>query len=124
MRILLVDDEAIIVEWLKYDLEDFGHSVTAFTDSRDAGRSFEEHPYDFDVVITDLTMPHISGEELARIMLALRPDLPIILCTGHEESLTEELTGRPQFRHILAKPLMSEHINRTLQKVMQPSFLS
>jgi DNA-binding NtrC family response regulator len=124
VRILLVDDEAIIVEWLKYDLEDFGHSVTAFTDSRDAGRSFEEHPYDFDVVITDLSMPHISGDELAQIMLAVRPDLPIIFCTGHGEILTEELTGRSRFVHVLSKPLMSDHINRTLQKVMQPSFLS
>jgi DNA-binding NtrC family response regulator len=119
LKILLVDDEAIIVEWIKYDLEDFGHSVTAFTDPRDARRKFEENPYDFEVVITDLTMPHLSGQDLARIMLTLRSDLPIILCTGHGETLTGDSYGSSQFIHVLAKPLISDCINRTLQQIMK-----
>ena len=82
-RILLVDDEEMLAELGKTILEGLGYVVTALTSSLDALALFQNYPDRFDAVITDQTMPGMIGRDLAGRILQIRPDLPIILCTGH-----------------------------------------
>jgi CheY-like chemotaxis protein len=82
-RILFVDDEIILTELGKELLESLGYTVFAKTSSLEALETFRADPYGFDLVITDRTMPSLRGEELAREVIALRPGMPIILCTGY-----------------------------------------
>ncbi|MHB8068139.1 MAG: PAS domain S-box protein [Desulfobaccales bacterium] len=116
--ILLVDDEPEIVRALKQMLESLGYQVSAFTGSESALESFKLRPQDFDLVITDQTMPHLTGGELAREMLTMRPDLPIILCTGYSEAVSPEKVRAMGIREFILKPVttrvMAETIRRTL----------
>ncbi len=89
-RILNVDDEESLAEIGAELLASLGFQVTAETDSRKALARFREDPGAFDVVVTDQTMPGLSGADLARELLDIRPDLPIILVTGFSESLSKE----------------------------------
>jgi PAS domain S-box-containing protein len=84
-RILFVDDEAVQVETVKNMLERLGYSVTATMDSGEALALFSQDPGAFDLVITDQTMPQMTGLELAKKLLRIRPDLPVVLCTGFSE---------------------------------------
>ena len=81
-RILFVDDEDALTEWGHTTLDRLGYEVTAMTDSREALSLFSADPSAFDLVITDQTMPGITGTDLSAELLALRPDIAIILCTG------------------------------------------
>jgi signal transduction histidine kinase/CheY-like chemotaxis protein len=89
-RILLVDDEEQIVAMERQMLENLGYRVTARTDSQEALKVFAEHPHNFDLVITDMTMPYLTGDQLAQKMLDIEPNIPVILCTGFNEIITEE----------------------------------
>jgi PAS domain S-box-containing protein len=119
-RILLVDDEAEIVATLKQMLESLGYRVTAFTGSAAALETFRTQPEDFDLVITDQTMPHLTGEELAGKMLGLRPDLPIILCTGFSEAVFPEMAGDMGIREIIIKPISTRVMAETIRRVLAP----
>jgi CheY-like chemotaxis protein len=119
-RILLVDDEAEIVATLKQMLESLGYRVTAFTGSAAALETFRTQPEDFDLVITDRTMPHLTGEELAGKMLGLRPDLPIILCTGFSEAVFPEMAGDMGIREIIIKPISTRVMAETIRRVLAP----
>ena len=88
-KILLVDDEEELVNASKQMLEHLGYQVSAKTSSRDALDLFRQQPQHFDLVITDYTMPRMTGVELAREMMKIRPDVPIILVTGFNERITE-----------------------------------
>jgi len=83
-----VDDEADIVGATQIILEQAGYAVSPFTDSREALAAFRGAPDTFDLVITDLTMPGVTGLELAQELLEIRPRLPILLCTGYGGALT------------------------------------
>lgn len=87
-RLLLVDDEPALVEVLGRSLERLGYAVTRFTDPEAAIAAFRAAPEKFDLVITDQTMPRMTGAELVRGLHALRPELPAILTTGYSESLS------------------------------------
>ncbi|MCJ7810362.1 MAG: PAS domain S-box protein, partial [Desulfobulbaceae bacterium] len=89
-RILFVDDENSIVEFNKQRLERLGYTVETRTDSVKALALFLSNPDAFDLVITDMTMPSMTGDALARELLKIRPDLPIILCTGYSARMSEE----------------------------------
>ena len=86
-RILFTDDEELQVELSREMLARLGYQVTGFTDCRKALAHFRENPTAFDLVITDMTMPHMTGDILAAELIAIRPDIPIILCTGYSLSL-------------------------------------
>ena len=88
--ILFVDDEPAITEMAKQILERLGYTVTARTNSKEALELFQAAPDSFDVVITDMTMPRLTGDTLASELLKIRPDLPIILCTGFSQQIDEE----------------------------------
>ncbi len=67
-----------------------GYRVTAMTDSRKALSKLQKHPHAFDLVITDQTMPGLTGTELAKQAMAIRPDLPVVLCTGYSDVISPE----------------------------------
>ncbi|MBM9538278.1 ATP-binding protein, partial [Desulfobulbus alkaliphilus] len=89
-RILYVDDEKTLVETGKAMLERLGYEVTARSSSLEALRAFHDRPDHFDVLITDQTMPMMTGADLARRVLEVRPRMPIILCTGHSNLVNAE----------------------------------
>ena len=85
-RILFVDDEEALVEMGEDILAELGYDVTSRMNSREALALFKARPIPFDLVITDQTMPEMTGLELAKEILAIRPDMPIIMCTGFSYS--------------------------------------
>jgi CheY-like chemotaxis protein len=89
-RILLVDDEQVISDMATDLLTNLGYNVTVFNDPIRALKAFSENPDSFDVVITDQTMPNMSGLDLAKELLDIKTDIPIILCTGYSKLVDEE----------------------------------
>ncbi|MGB8929726.1 MAG: ATP-binding protein, partial [Anaeromyxobacteraceae bacterium] len=87
-RVLLVDDEPLLADVTQRALARGGYAARAFTSSREAIRTFEDAPDQWDAIVTDMTMPGVTGEELVRRARALRPELPVILCTGYSERMT------------------------------------
>ena len=117
-RILLVDDEEQIVAMEQQMLENLGYRVTARTDSAEALKVFAEHPQNFDLVITDMTMPHMTGDQLAQKMLDIEPNIPVILCTGFNQGITEEKAlamGIPKF---VMKPVVKKELATTIRTVL------
>ena len=117
-RILLVDDEKAIVEMEKVMLEILGYRVTSFTDSNEAYSFFVQHPGNFDLIITDMTMPQMTGSELTRKILAVRPDMPIILCTGFSELINEKKAKELGIREYILKPVIKKDIAQIIRKVL------
>lgn len=103
-RILLVDDEEALVVMCKEMLEMLGYRVTAMTSSLEALDVFRAKPDAFDLVITDMTMPHLTGKELAEKIIACRSDTPIILCTGLCDLISENQAKEAGVREFVAKP--------------------
>ncbi len=117
-HVLLVDDEASLVALGKELLEEFGYEVTTRTSSLDALEAFRAAPGRYDVVITDQTMPNLSGEALAREILRIRSDIPILLCTGFSHTMREEKSREMGIRKFLMKPLLRHDLLLALQEVM------
>ena len=90
------------------------------TSSVEALEAFRADPFCFDAVVTDQTMPNITGEALARELLQIRPDVPIILCTGFSHSMTPEKAKAMGIRAYLLKPLLIKDLARTLLEVIHP----
>ena len=86
-------------------LQYLGYSVVGLTDSTEALGIFAENPGNCDLVITDQTMPGMTGGELARRLMAIRPDIPVILCSGFSEQMTEERARSMGVRSYVMKPL-------------------
>ena len=118
-QILLVDDEEPIVLMLRDMLRNLGYQVTAITSSPEALDIFQAHPDQYDLVITDQTMPELTGGQLAKQMLAIRADLPIILCTGFSEILTEEMARQIGIRQYIMKPVIIQELAQKIRAVLQ-----
>lgn len=119
-RVLFVDDEELLVEMNRDMLEGLGYRVSATTDSRDALTRFSESPADFDLVIADQTMPHITGLDLARKIMHIRPDMPIILCTGYSEALSTEEAKALGVKELVVKPLMEQELAEAVRRALEP----
>jgi len=117
-RILFVDDENELVELGKEMLEALGYTVKASTGSLEALKHFRAQPHAFDLVITDMTMPALNGLELTRELLAIRPGLPVILCTGYSDSLNLLKSKEAGIREILMKPYAITNLAELIRKVM------
>ncbi len=104
-RVLFVDDEPGLAELGKIMLESLGYTVTSLTGSMEALDHFRANPDGCDLVITDMTMPKMTGAELARRMLEIRADIPIILCTGYSDIISEEKAKKIGIRHFILKPI-------------------
>ena len=109
-HILLVDDEPQIADMGSQLLEKMGYRVTARTSSTEALKTFAEHPGAFDLVITDMTMPLMTGDRLAQRLWEIRPGIPVILCTGYNELITEEKAIAMGIRRFLLKPVDKDEL--------------
>ena len=119
-RILFVDDEPNIVDVCAQMLRTLGYRVTGVRESQKALALFSQSPDNYDLVITDMTMPHMTGDLLGQKILTLRPDIPIIICTGYSEKLTEMNIRSLGFAGIAYKPLiikdLAEMVRQTLDE--------
>ena len=120
-RVLFVDDEKVLTDISKKMLERYGYEVTPRTSSVEALELFKAKPDQFDLVITDMTMPNMSGLELASEILRLRPDLPIILCTGFSESINQTRAEAAGLKGFMLKPVSRDDLIRTARKVLDES---
>ncbi len=120
-HILLIDDEKMLVELGKTMLERLGYVVTALTSSIEALNTFQNHPDLFDAIITDQTMPDMTGLELSRQILQIRPEIPIILCTGYSTLVDEKRAKAEGIKGFLDKPMTKKGIATLLRKVLDES---
>ncbi|PKN35059.1 MAG: hypothetical protein CVU61_05160 [Deltaproteobacteria bacterium HGW-Deltaproteobacteria-19] len=119
-RILLVDDEEPLAALGQEMLSSLGYDVSVRLSSRDALEAFRMNPARFDLVITDMTMPNMTGDHLAQEMLKIRPDLPIILTTGFSERITEEESKKLGIRVFVMKPVSLQALARAVQTALEP----
>jgi len=117
-QVLFVDDEQAIVEIGKEILERLGYEVVVRTSSVEALELFKNSPGRFDLVITDMTMPNMRGDRLARELLEIRPDIPIILCTGFSESISEEGAKALGVREFAMKPLLLKDLAQAIRRAL------
>ena len=117
-RILLVDDEPSIVDIGERWLTRLGYQVTAMGSSVEALDAFRRDPQAFDLLISDQTMPVLPGSELAKEILKLRPDFPIILCTGFSSMVSESVAEEIGIRKYLMKPLRGSELAQTVRQVL------
>ncbi len=116
--ILVVDDEQMVADYLKGFLEQLGYKITVCNNGNDALTTFENDPQGFDVVITDQTMPGKTGFEIARTMLSLRPELPIILCSGYSSALSPERVTKAGIREFMMKPVSLHDLAPVIRSVL------
>jgi PAS domain S-box-containing protein len=120
-RILFVDDEELLTEWGQAALERLGYTVTALTDSTEALNLFSSDPSRFDLVILDQTMPKFTGLQLARKLLEVQSNIPIILCTGHSDSVSPEKAKAAGIKEFLMKPLGKQQLAEAIRRVLDTS---
>jgi CheY-like chemotaxis protein len=117
-RILFVDDEAPIAKMGGQILERFGYSVTTRTSSVEAVELFQAKPNDFDLVVTDMTMPNLTGDKLAIELMKIRSDIPVILCTGYSKKISDELASEIGIKAFAYKPMVKADLAKTVRKVL------
>jgi signal transduction histidine kinase/CheY-like chemotaxis protein len=118
-RILLVDDEAVQIDSVKNMLERLGYAVTTASNGEAALEVFRKDPGFFDLVITDQTMPSITGIELAKKLLLIRPGLPIVLCTGFSEIVDAGAAQRAGIRGFQMKPFSLREMAETVRSALK-----
>ena len=118
-RILLVDDEEGIADIIRKMLKYLGYEVLATTSSIDALRRFRDRPDRFDLVITDMTMPYMTGDTLAREILKIRSDIPVILCTGFSERITEAEAKALGIRDFVLKPMVIQDLAKKVREAFE-----
>ncbi len=118
-RVLFVDDEKAIVEINQTGLQRFGYKVTAFSDALEAANYFQLHPDDFDVIVTDLTMPKMTGTDLAHLIYELRPTIPLVLCSGFAKSAREVRGTLEGITEFVEKPVQPDGIGWAIRRVMK-----
>ena len=104
-KLMVVDDEVWLGAFLQELLQEFGYSVEVFANGADALQALNSAPDSYTAVITDLTMPQMSGLELASAIRERQPDLPVVLCTGAGRAPDRESAARAGIRHVLPKPI-------------------
>ncbi|MCX7590876.1 MAG: PAS domain S-box protein, partial [Kiritimatiellae bacterium] len=117
-RILFIDDEEQVLTSHTTALKRLGYSVTACRSPHEALAVFRSDPSAFDVIVTDQTMPRMTGHDLAAEILRIRPDIPIILCTGFNDSATAQLTRQAGIHEFLAKPVGVAALTSAIQRAV------
>lgn len=116
-RILHVDDEEALTFLANRALSRQGHKVSSFTDPVEALKAFRAHPQDYDVVVTDFSMPHLSGLDLARDMLRIRPDVPLLMTTGLIGSEDRKRALDAGIGEVLLKPVNMNTLCEAIERV-------
>jgi CheY-like chemotaxis protein len=117
-RLLVVDDDPAVLGVERQMLESLGYEVHAWACATDALAAFRQAPTDFAAVVTDQMMPDMTGEVLARELLRIRPDLPVVLCTGYVDALTPAQARAVGVREYLAKPVLVDELGDALHRVL------
>ncbi|MFC1579498.1 PAS domain S-box protein [Thermodesulfobacteriota bacterium] len=117
-KILLVDDEKVAADAVEGMLKSLGYWVTATTSSVEALEAFRNDPEAFDLIITDMTMPDMTGSDLAKEILPVRADIPVILCTGFSEQIDEKKAKEMGIRAFVMKPIVMRQIADTIREVL------
>ena len=120
-RILFVDDEEAVLDMVKKILTRLGYEVEVFQSSVNAIKSFEAQPEKYDLIITDQSMPYVSGENTAIELMNIRPDVPIILCTGYSELISEDKAKAIGIKAFLMKPIEKSVFAKTIRDVLDQS---
>ena len=118
-KIMLVDDEPMILDVNSEMLQGFGYHVTAFSSSVDALRAFEKAPEAFDLIVTDMTMPEMTGAAMARKILQLKPETSVIIVTGHSDQIDRKKAAREGIAGFAYKPLSSAELLREIRRILQ-----
>ena len=116
--IMFVDDEQQIRELAQEFFAYLGYSVQTCSNGQEALRLFREAPGSYDLVVTDMAMPGMSGKELSRELLALRPEIPIILCTGYSEVINGESARENGIREFLQKPVSMTQLSACIRNIL------
>ena len=116
--ILLVDDELPVANMLRLTLERLGYTVNTQINSFQALELFKISPFDFDLVITDMAMPKMTGDKLAIELMKIRPDIPIIICTGFSNKITEGGMDKIGVKALLNKPVLKADLANTVKEVL------
>jgi PAS domain S-box-containing protein len=117
-RILFVDDEPSLVEMAERMLRRLGYDVETKTSSVEALDLFKEEPDRFDLVITDIGMPHMAGDMLAQKLIKIRPDVPVIICTGYSDRMDEDNAKERGIKAFVMKPLVMRDLAKTVREVL------
>ena len=117
-RILFVDDEATLADMVKQMLQSMGYDVVVFTSSVDALDVFRQDPGKFDLIITDQTMPVLTGLELAQQAMAVRAEIPVILYTGYSATINGEEVRRIGIKEFMMKPLSMTNLSAVVRRVL------
>jgi PAS domain S-box-containing protein len=117
-HILFVDDEPALLKLGKRMLESVGHRVTALSSSQETLATFKENPDSFDLLLTDQTMPGMTGDVLAREVLKVRPGLPVVICTGYSDILDETQARANGFAAVLLKPISQTLLSQTIRRIL------
>jgi PAS domain S-box-containing protein len=117
-HILLVDDEEAIISMEKEMLTRLGYQVTSRTSSIEALEAFRSAPDRFDLVITDMAMPNMSGDKLSAALIGIRPDIQVLLCTGFSEELSGETTKELGIKGIIMKPIVMKDLSWKIREVL------
>jgi DNA-binding NtrC family response regulator len=117
-KIIFVDDEISIVKLYSNMLERLGYSVISETDPLRVVEHFQSNPLEYDLVISDMTMPNLTGDRLAKELIEIRPDIPIIVCTGFSEKMSPERAQEIGIKEVLMKPIQMKDLGNLVRKLL------
>lgn len=117
-NIIFLDDEELIVDIGSSMLQRMGYSVVTETDPLRVLAYVKSHPNDVDLVISDMTMPNLTGDKLAEELLKIRPDIPIIVCTGYSEKMSPEKAKKMGIKHVMMKPVGMKELGNAVRKTL------
>jgi DNA-binding NtrC family response regulator len=117
-RIMLIDDEEKVRNVERDILSSLGYKIEAFAGPLEALEHFTAHSDRIDLVITDMTMPKMTGDKLAQKIMALRPDMPVILCTGFSDLINEEAAMALGIKKYITKPVIMHSFGRSVRDVL------
>ncbi len=117
-KILVVDDESSFLEMISETLKRLGYTVISASGGNEGWKKFRTDPQHYDLIITDYAMPDVTGKRLAENILNIRPDIPVIICTGYSEALSAEKTKAPGIKQFLTKPIARKELAIVLRQVL------
>ena len=118
-KILVIDDDPLLIKLVAEMLEIMGYNTVSSLSGKEALRIFMETPEEFDLVITDMTMPEITGDMLAQELISIRSNIPIILCTGFNEHISEARAKELGICQFLMKPVNMKTLSGVVQRIIR-----
>ena len=118
-RLLIVDDEAPLLQLLEKYLRRLGYDVDVYTTAEKAWERFQAGPFDYAIIVADLTLPGMSGEQLLEKMLGLNPDVPILVCSGYPFDLTQLPLNSAGQAAFLQKPFLPKMLGESLNQLLK-----